>query len=125
MKTYESIDGIKIHVGTNANENYELIQSSHEKFWWLHVKGYPGSHVVVKYDGEFLPKETKKDAAALAVWYSQAQASGKKFVIVDLIRVQYVYPLNTHGSVELSKDPIEVSVNLNGEKSRLDRLNIM
>jgi hypothetical protein len=65
-------------------------------------------------------KETKKDAAALAVHYSQA--SGQKQVIVDLIRVQYVHPLNTHGSVELSRDPIEVSVFINREKPRLDRL---
>ena len=120
MKTYESLDGITIRVGTNAKENYELTESSHAANWWLHVKGWPGSHVVVSYDGDFLPKETKKDAAALAVHYSQA--SGQKHVTVDLIRVQHVHPLNTHGSVELSKDPIEVSVFINREKPRLNRL---
>ena len=56
----------------------------------------------------------------MAVHYSQA--SDKKHVTVDLIRVQHVYPLNTHGSVELSKDPIEVLVFINREKPRLDRL---
>jgi hypothetical protein len=33
-----------------------------------------------------------------------------------------VHPLNTHGSVELSRDPIEVLVFINREKPRLDRL---
>jgi len=120
MKTHESFDGITIRVGTNAKENYELTESSPAANWWLHVKGWPGSHVVVSYDGDFLPKETKKDAAALAVHYSQA--SDQKQVIVDLIRVQYVHPLNTHGSVELTRDPTELTVFINKEKSRLDRL---
>ena len=120
MKTHESFDGITIRVGTNAKENYELTESSPAANWWLHVKGWPGSHVIVSYDGDFLPKETKKDAAALAVHYSQA--SDQKQVIVDLIRVQYVHPLNTHGSVELTRDPTELTVFINKEKSRLDRL---
>ena len=97
-----------------------LLSRVHAANWWLHVKGWPGSHVVVSYDGDFLPKETKKDAAVLAVHYSQA--SGQKQVIVDLIRVQYVHPLNTHGSVELTRDPTELTVFINKEKSRLDRL---
>ena len=70
MKTHESFDGITIRVGTNAKENHELTHTSNAAYWWLHVKGWPGSHVVVSYDGDSLPKETKRDAAALAVHHS-------------------------------------------------------
>lgn len=120
MKTHESFDGITIRVGTNAKENYELTHTSNAAYWWLHVKGWPGSHVVVSYDGDSLPKETKRDAAALAVHHSQA--SGQKMVVVDLIRLHYVHTLNQNGLVELMSDPTELTVFINKEKPRLDRL---
>ena len=74
MYEYTSYDSISIKVGQNAKENDELTMTSDPKEWWMHVSGYPGSHVVICYDGETVPKETKRDAAVLAVAVTSAVA---------------------------------------------------
>jgi predicted ribosome quality control (RQC) complex YloA/Tae2 family protein len=49
---------------------------------WLHAQGVPGSHVVVRLEkGSEPPPETLKDAATLALLYSDLKKSGKGEVI--------------------------------------------
>jgi predicted ribosome quality control (RQC) complex YloA/Tae2 family protein len=74
MLEYTSHDGIKIQVGQNAKENDQLTMTSDPKHWWMHVSGCPGAHVVVCHEGDQLPKETKRDAAVLAVYHSKTQS---------------------------------------------------
>jgi predicted ribosome quality control (RQC) complex YloA/Tae2 family protein len=61
MKSYTSFDGITIKVGENAKDNDALTQSSFPNEWWLHTDGGAGSHVVVCYEEDVLPKETKSE----------------------------------------------------------------
>ncbi len=52
---------------------------------WLHARGTPGSHVVVRLDkGATVPPETLKDAATLTLWFSELRKSGKGEVIYTL-----------------------------------------
>ncbi len=52
---------------------------------WLHARGTPGSHVVVRLDkGATVPPETLKDAATLTLWFSDLRKSGKGEVIYTL-----------------------------------------
>ncbi|AET84651.1 hypothetical protein OLOG_00192 [Ostreococcus lucimarinus virus OlV4] len=88
MKTYISRDGIQIKVGENARENDDLTLSSYPNEWWLHIDGGPGAHVVVCYEEDTIPKETKKDAALLAIHHSKS--SSAKMVRVNLVRVDQV-----------------------------------
>ena len=67
MKTFTSMDGVNIHVGENAKDNDRLTESSHGREWWMHVAGHPGSHVVIACEDDVVPRETKRDAAVLAV----------------------------------------------------------
>ena len=39
--------------------------------WWFHAKGCPGSHVIVKTNGEELPDRTFEEAGKLAAYYSK------------------------------------------------------
>jgi predicted ribosome quality control (RQC) complex YloA/Tae2 family protein len=49
---------------------------------WLHARGSPGSHVIVRLGkGADLPPETLRDAATLALLYSDLKKSGKGEVI--------------------------------------------
>ena len=43
----------------------------------MHAAGCPGSHVVIRYTGEDVPKETIIDAAVLAAANSKANQVGK------------------------------------------------
>ena len=47
MLEYTSLDGTIIRVGENAKENDKLTISSAPKYWWMHVAGYSGAHVVI------------------------------------------------------------------------------
>jgi len=123
MKTYTSFDGIKIKVGENAKENDDLTLSSYPNEWWLHTDGGPGSHVIICHEENTIPKETKRDAAFLAAHHSKA--SNSKMVRVNIVRVDQVIKderLKNHGQVYLGGEVMQLTVFMNKEKERLDRL---
>lgn len=75
---YISSDGFHMYVGKNNYQNEELtfhLASGND--WWFHAKGIPGSHVIVKTNGEALPDRTFEEAARLAGYYSKAKGQDK------------------------------------------------
>lgn len=78
-KEYQSSNGMKIWVGKNAKANEKLtFQLANGRDWWLHVRGYPGSHVIIRMNKDHEPdSETLKDAFQLALYYSKARAQGE------------------------------------------------
>ncbi len=82
-----SSDGIEITVGKNAAQNERLTQSAKPDEMWLHAKDMPGSHVIVRSEGE-IPLDTLREAALLAAWFSKGQRSAG--VPVDYTRRRYV-----------------------------------
>ena len=84
---YLSSDGIEILVGKNAVQNDRLTQSAPPDAMWLHAKDMPGSHVIIRAEGE-IPRETMKQAALLAAWYSRGRRSS--LVPIDYTRRRYV-----------------------------------
>jgi predicted ribosome quality control (RQC) complex YloA/Tae2 family protein len=123
MKTYISYDGIQIKVGENARENDDLTLSSYPREWWVHVDGGPGAHVVICHEQDTVPKETKRDAALLAIHHSKS--SSAKMVRVNLVRVDQVIKddrIKNHGQVYLGGEVMQLTVFPNKERIRLDRL---
>lgn len=75
---YKSSDGYDIFVGKNNYQNEELtFKLATGNDWWFHAKGIPGSHVVVKANGEDLPDRVFEEAGRLAAHYSQARGQEK------------------------------------------------
>lgn len=75
---YISSDGYHIYVGKNNYQNEELtFKLATGNDWWFHTKGIPGSHVVVKANGEELPDSVFEEAGRLAAHYSQARGQEK------------------------------------------------
>ncbi|MDE6916377.1 MAG: NFACT family protein [Lachnospiraceae bacterium] len=75
---YVSSDGYHIYVGKNNYQNEELtFKVATGNDWWFHTKGIPGSHVVVKANGEELPDRVFEEAGRLAAHYSQARGQEK------------------------------------------------
>lgn len=86
---YLSSDGFHIYVGKNNYQNEELtFRVANGNDWWFHAKGIPGSHVIVKAEGQELPDRVFEEAGALAAYYSRARSSDK--VEVDYIQRKHV-----------------------------------
>ena len=64
-RMYTSADGIAILVGKTAKDNDHLtFKVGKPDDLWLHARGTPGSHVIVRLEkGQTVPHETLKDAA--------------------------------------------------------------
>ena len=75
---YISSDGYHIYVGKNNFQNDELtFDFAVGNDWWFHAKKIPGSHVIVKTNGDELPDRTFEEAGRLAAYYSSAKDSDK------------------------------------------------
>ena len=84
---FRSSDGIEILVGKNAAQNDRLTGSAKPDEMWLHAKDMPGSHVIIRSEGD-IPRDTLMQAAILAAWYSKGQRSS--MVPIDYTRKKYV-----------------------------------
>ena len=86
---YLSSDGFHIYVGKNNLQNDALtFQFATGGDWWFHAKAVPGSHVVVKTEGQELPDRTFEEAARLAAYYSKGRDQDK--VEIDYIQRKHV-----------------------------------
>lgn len=75
---YISSDGYHMYVGKNNYQNDELtFKFASGNDWWFHSKTYPGSHVIVKTNGNELPDRTFEEAAKLAAYYSKGREQEK------------------------------------------------
>ncbi len=86
---YISGDGYHMYVGKNNLQNDELTFSfATGNDWWFHAKGAPGSHVIVKTNGDELPDRTFEEAGRLAAYYSKNRGNDK--VEIDYVEKKHV-----------------------------------
>ena len=72
----QSRDGFTILVGKNSRQNEEVtFHQATANDVWLHARGVPGAHVIIKAGGRDIPRSTIEQAANLAAYYSQARGS--------------------------------------------------
>ena len=87
---YISSDGYDIYVGKNNLQNdFITFQMATGNDWWFHAKGVPGSHVLVRTNGETdMPDRTFEEAGRLAAYYSKNRGQDK--VEIDYIQKKHV-----------------------------------
>ncbi len=74
---------------TDRDNEYLSLKVTKANDWWFHVKGLPGSHVVLRVPaGEEPDRETVKAAAAIAAWHCKKRDSRQ--VAVSGTRGRYV-----------------------------------
>lgn len=84
---FESTDGFEILVGKNNYQNdYITLKLASNKDLWLHTKLIPGSHVIVRTNGEDVPDATLHEAALLAAYHSKGRLSGQVPVDYTLVK---------------------------------------
>lgn len=120
-RTYISADGLPILVGKTAKENdYLTVKIAKPDDLWLHARGTPGSHVVVRLEkGTTVPPETLKDAATLTLWFSDLRKSGKGEVIYTLRKFVKKAKGQKAGTVMVER---EKSIWIELKEERLERL---
>lgn len=86
---YISSDGYHMYVGKNNLQNEQLtFDFAVGNDWWFHAKQAPGSHVIVKTNGDELPDRTFEEAGRLAAYYSSMRNADK--VEIDYIEKKHV-----------------------------------
>ncbi len=71
---FVSSDGLHILVGQSDRSNDELVRLyGSSRHLWLHVRDYPGSHVILLSNGADVPERTLQEAAVIAGYYSQGR----------------------------------------------------
>jgi predicted ribosome quality control (RQC) complex YloA/Tae2 family protein len=120
-RTYTSADGMAILVGKTAKDNDHLtFKVGNPDDLWLHARGTPGSHVIVRLEkGQTVPHETLKDAATLTLWFSDLRKSGKGEVIYTLRKFVKKAKGQKPGTVHVTRDK---SMWIELKEERLERL---
>ena len=74
---------------TDADNDALSLKVARPDDWWFHVRGMPGSHVVLQGPpGAEAGRDLLKQAAAIAAWHSKAREGG--LVAVSGTRARYV-----------------------------------
>lgn len=82
------VGGFTILVGRSGRENDRLVRLASPDDLWLHARGVPGAHVLVRTEGRSVPSEVLKRAAEIAAWHSRAR--GERKVEVSYTDARYV-----------------------------------
>ena len=100
--------GWQVLAGRSDADNDRLsLRVAKPNDWWFHIRGMPGSHVLLRARPEDEPdRPTLKRAAAIAAYHSKARAAG--VVSVSCTRARYVSkPAGAKpGTVEIRKETI-------------------
>ena len=85
FRRYELSSGYEVWVGKNAKQNDSLTFQYARKFdFWLHARGVPGSHTVLRRPGRTAQpsKQVMEAAAGIAAYHSKARGSHLVPVII-------------------------------------------
>lgn len=108
LYTYTLPEGWKIIAGrTEADNDHLSLRIARPNDWWFHVRGMPGSHVILQVIGDTEPpRAVLQQAAAVAAYHSKARAGG--VVAVSATRAKFVRkPKGAKpGTVQIRKENI-------------------
>jgi predicted ribosome quality control (RQC) complex YloA/Tae2 family protein len=104
-------DGFVIWVGRNSRQNDNVtFDKGGPVDLWLHARGVPGAHVIIKSGAGDVPEKVLRRAGEIAAYYSKARGEGR--VLVDVTRRKHVRKIKggKPGMVTYrNESPIEVT----------------
>ncbi len=96
VRPFTDEEGNLIYVGRSGPQNDRVtFEIAGQDDWWLHARGVPGSHVIVRGNGREPSDAALEKAAALAAFFSKSRTSGK--VEVDIARRRDVRKIKSAG----------------------------
>ncbi len=106
-----SLQGLEIVVGRNARQNERVtFGEAHADDLWLHVRGAPGAHVVIRGAGRTADDETVLAAAQLAAYHSSRRGEASVPVMVTRKRWVQRAPGGKVGQVLVRQEERTVTV---------------
>lgn len=95
-------------VGRTSADNDRLsLKLAHPNDWWFHVRGMPGSHVLLRAQkGREPDKSALEAAAAIAAWHSKARNGGITAVSMTQARHVSKPPGAEPGTVTIRKEQL-------------------
>lgn len=104
---FRSHQGLEIVVGRNARQNERVTFAiAHADDPWLHARGVPGAHVVVRLAGRQADEATLRAAAQLAAFHSGVRGENAAAVIVTRRRWVSRAPGGKTGQVLVEKEEV-------------------
>jgi len=87
---YEPVDGFVIIAGRTSKDNdFISVKVAAPEDYWFHVRGMPGSHVLLRsLNGQEPDKRLQETAADVAAWHSKARNGG--VTAVSMTKAKFV-----------------------------------
>jgi len=87
---YQVADGFVIIAGRTSKDNdFISVKVAAPEDYWFHVRGMPGSHVLLRsLNGQEPDKRLQETAAAVAAWHSKARNGG--VTAVSMTKAKFV-----------------------------------
>ena len=108
------IEGYKVLVGRNSNENQKLLEIAKANDLWMHIRGVRSSHVIIKTDKQNLPDSVVHAAAKLCVDFSVKNAGDYEidYTKRKFVRVQEGSSVlyNKYDTIRVTKEGIEIRI---------------
>jgi predicted ribosome quality control (RQC) complex YloA/Tae2 family protein len=106
-----SASGLEVIVGRNARQNERVtFEEAHPEDLWLHARGVPGAHVVIRTGGRAPDEATVLSAAQMAAYHSGARGDAAVGVIVTRRRWVQRAPGGKIGQVLVKQEERVVTV---------------
>lgn len=120
-RSFKSADGLTILVGRNNRQNDELtFKIAKGNDVWLHVRGFPGSHVIIRMENKReIPRDSLLDAAHLAIHFSKLKSAGRGDVIYTF-RKYVRKPRGAEPGKVICSDDKNLSITI--DSKRMERL---
>ena len=97
----QEYEGYNIKIGTNANENDQLVKQSNPEDTWVHISEYPSAHGVIRNEKKGkMPKKVIKRACCLIKSKSR-RCKSMKDLMFDVCLVKNVEMTDTPGLVSV------------------------
>ncbi len=104
-----TVEEYPVWIGKNAKSNDKLVQMAHKEDVWLHARGVPGSHTLIRMgnDKEMPRKSVLLEVASYAAFNSKAK--GSEIVPVIITKKKYVRKPKgaAAGAVLVDKEEVE------------------
>lgn len=104
------IEDYECWIGKNAKSNDKLLQAGHKEDVWMHARGVPGSHLLIRMENDkgMPPKKILLKAASYAAWNSKAK--GSRLAPVMITKKKYVRKPKgaAAGAVLVDKEDVEM-----------------
>lgn len=104
------INGYQCWIGKNAKSNDKLLKAGHKEDIWMHARGVPGSHLLIRMENDkgMPQKSVLLEAASYAAYYSKAK--GSKLAPVMITKKKYVRKPKgaAAGAVLVDKEEVEM-----------------